>query len=221
MCADLAGARAVPLCLMAKAPVAGAVKTRMHPQLDAAHAADLARLMLEQTVAVARCHWPGVVTLCVSPDPSHPAFTQLADQHHLAITTQINADLGARMLAALRQGIADAGAAAVMGCDVPHCSGEILARAHALLVGGENPIGAAQDGGFYLLGLQRDDAVRAGDALFGGVKWSSATALAEVRARAATAGVDFHALPTLRDIDHYADLEWLASIDDAYKRFVE
>ena len=235
MCADRdrptpAGHRAMPLYLMAKAPVPGEVKTRMAPRLGPEQSAQLAHLMLAQTVATACRHWPGVVTLCVWPDPDHPAFTRLADKHGIKVTTQIDADLGARMMAALKQGIADAGGAAVMGCDVPHCPGEILARAHALLVGGENPLGPAADGGFYLLGLRPGADADADetdveesplDALFSGVRWGGSAQLDEVRARATVAGLRFCELPTLRDIDRYPDLEWLAGIDDAYKRFVE
>ena len=226
MCADRD--RAMPLYLMAKAPVPGKVKTRMAPRLGPEQSAQLAHLMLAQTVAAACRHWPGVVTLCVWPDPDHPAFTQLAAKHGIKITTQIDADLGARMMAALKRGIADAGGAAVMGCDVPHCPGEILARAHALLVGGENPLGPAADGGFYLLGLRPGADADADetdveesplDALFSGVHWGGSAQLDEVRARATVAGLRFCELPTLRDIDRYPDLEWLAGIDDAYKRF--
>ena len=223
MCADKTRAdtpRAIPLYLMAKAPLAGAVKTRLLPKLNAEQAASLACLMLEQTVHTACRHWPGEVILCVSPDPDHALFRRLIGKHRIKITTQIEADLGARMMDALTHGIVHAGGAAVMGCDVPHCSGEILARAHALLAGGENPLGPAQDGGFYLIGLQRDDAIRAFDSLFSGVHWSGSAVLAQVRARAATAALGFCQLPTLRDIDQYADVEWLAEIDDAYKRFV-
>ena len=221
MCAEacITKPAGLPLYLMAKAPVAGEVKTRMQPQLTPEDSATLARLMLEQTADTARRHWPGEVVLCVWPDPDHPAFRHLARQHK--ITTQIDADLGSRMMAALKQGFADAGGAAVMGCDVPHCPGEILAAAHASLVRGENPLGPSQDGGFYLIGLQREAATGAGETLFSGVRWSSPAALAEVRARAADAGVRFCELPTLRDIDHYPDLEWLAGIDRAYKRFIE
>ena len=220
----MAGA-AMPLYLMAKAPVPGKVKTRMAPHLSPEQSAELAHLMLAQTAAIARRHWPGPVTLCVWPDPDHPAFTELAQQHHLTVTTQINADLGARMMHALRDGLARAGGAAVLGCDVPHCPGEILARAHAMLVGAENPLGPAQDGGFYLVGLQRGGDDTPGDAtrfdgLFNGIRWGGRGQLVEVRVRARAAGMRFCELPVLRDIDHYADLEWLAAMDDAYQRFV-
>ena len=214
MCAEPRAA--IPLYLMAKAPRAGQVKTRMRPELNAETAARLARLMLEQTVENACRHWPGEVALCIWPRAGHPAFTRLAAKHQLAVTVQADTDLGGRMLAALDRGIARAGGAAVMGCDVPHCPGEVLAAAHALLARGENPVGAAEDGGFYLLGLRRADA-----ALFDGVRWSGPEVLDAVRARAAAAGVRLRDLPPLRDIDRYCDLQWLAGVDAAYQPFLD
>ena len=227
MCADAADddamrtdrsppARAIPLYLMAKAPQAGEVKTRMRPELNPAESAQLARLMLEQTVDKACRHWPGEVALCVSPDPDHPAFARLARKHRLAVTPQADADLGGRMMTALTHGIARAGCAAVLGCDVPHCRGDILVSAHAMLARGDNPVGPAADGGFYLIGLQRG----VDESLFNGIDWNEAATLAAVRARAAAAGVRLCELPPLRDIDRYPDLQWLAGVDAAYQPFV-
>jgi len=207
---------AIPLYLFAKAPRAGAVKTRMQPSLSAAAAAELAEVMLARTVAKACANWPGEVALCARPSADEPAFTALAARHNITVTAQVGRDLGARMLHALAAGIARAGAAAVMGCDVPHCPGDVLACAHAALARGENPIGAATDGGFYLLGLQRAPA-----GLFTGVEWRAATVLAAVRARAAAAGVELVEMPALRDIDRFEDLQWLAGVDPAYRRFVD
>ena len=216
MCADrFAKNRAIPLYLMAKAPLPGEVKTRMQPHLGRRQSARLAQLMLEHTVDTACRHWRGEVTLCVWPNPDHPVFTRLAGKHQLAVTTQIDADLGTRMMQALKQGIARSGCSAVMGCDVPHCPAEILAEAHAMLVRGENPVGPAEDGGFYLIGLHRAD-----ESLFRGVNWGGGAELEQVRERAQCAGLRLAELPPLRDIDHYPDLEWLAGIDDAYRRFL-
>ena len=213
-----ADAAAIPLYLMAKAPVAGAVKTRMMPALSAKSAADVARLMLQQTAEKASRNWRGKVVLCAAPDATHPIFRDLADEFSLAVTTQIKADLGARMLAALCDGV---GAAAVIGCDVPHCPDKILRDAHAQLAAGKNIIGACEDGGFYLLGLQRKAITRAEtDGLFNDIKWSEKTTLTQLRTRAKAINITLTDLPTLRDIDHYKDLKWLAKIDSAYRHFL-
>ena len=214
---------AIPLYLMAKAPLAGAVKTRMSPPLAPAQCAALARLMLAQTAAAANRHWAGAVVLCVSPTADHPAFGELAAQYGMAVVVQQGDDLGARMMSALQHGIARSGAAAVIGCDVPHLPAAILTRAHEMLANGNNPIGAAADGGFYLLGLcggnARHDNNDAHQKLFDGIDWGTPP-LAQVRARAAALDLAFCDLPTVRDIDHYRDLKWLAAADPAYREFV-
>ncbi|MDA7972858.1 MAG: hypothetical protein MPK10_09920, partial [Gammaproteobacteria bacterium] len=70
------------------------------------------------------------------------------------------------------------------------------------------------DVGFYLLGLQRAD-----DELFRDVDWGGGGQLAQGRARASRRGVALGELPRLRDIDRYADLQWLAAHDASYARF--
>ncbi len=207
--------RAIPLYLMAKAPVAGAVKTRMRSNLTGIQSAALARQMLEQSTATACNHWCGEVVLCVTPNADHPLFVRLTRRHALATTIQRGADLGARMMQVLKCGIQYAGCAAVMGCDVPYCAGTILCDAHAMLVRGENIIGASEDGGFYFMGLQHAD-----DALFDGIQWGQSTVFEQVCVRARSLGIQFSELPRLRDIDRYEDVEWLASFDDTYRSFL-
>ena len=211
MCAK----RAIPLYLMAKAPRAGRVKTRMHGALGEVRAAQLAQQMLLHSAHTAQRHWRGEVVLCVWPDDAHAAFRHLRRHARLRIVRQRGADLGARMHHALTEGIARAGCAAVIGCDVPHCRGAILHKAHALLMRGRNPIGAAQDGGFYLLGLHAAPA-----SLFADIAWGGAQVCAALRARAMRAGIELAELPKLRDIDSFDDLKWLAARDRAYRRFV-
>lgn len=204
---------------MAKAPIPGQVKTRMQPELPPTRAAQLADLMLQQTAHTAHHNWRGEVFLCALPDPMHPRLRPLLKKYPLTPATQQGADLGARMLTALHHGIARAGCAAVLGCDVPHCSGTILQDAHALLTRGENAIGPAEDGGFYLLGIQGNATNEAPAALFTGVNWGTHKALQQVQARATTLGIHLSELPRLRDIDSYADLKWLANHDPAYQKF--
>ena len=198
------------LCLMAKTPRPGMVKTRMRPQLDALQCSRLARRMLLHTVRNACAHWPGEVALFLYPQ-APPRARRLADQFAITVQSQRGDDLGARIAHALQYGIARGGAAAVMGCDVPHCDKKILADAHALLARGENPLGPAADGGFYLLGLQFAPA-----AMFRGVRWGGAQAMAQLLRRA---DIRFTRLPVLRDIDCYADLCALAAMDPRYQNF--
>lgn len=207
----------IPLYLMAKAPIAGAVKTRMQPELDNAQSVKLASLMLQQSVEVACRHWSGEVVMCAWPQTDHPLFLQLINKYPITIEMQQGAELGARMLHPLKQGIARAGCAAVLGCDVPHCPGEVLDTAHARLKRGENVVGPAEDGGFYFLGLQRECA---DDDLFDGINWGSGSELDVLREHTSAKAIQFSDLPRLRDIDYYSDLEWLATRDASYQQFL-
>ena len=121
-------------------------------------------------------------------------------------------DLGARMAAALR----GRGRALVAGTDVPGLGAAVLARALALLGEGAAPgaraadvvLGAARDGGFYLIGVAPGAADRVGR-LFAGVRWSSADVLARVLRNAealAPLRVDAASLPVLADVDAVDDI---------------
>ncbi len=146
----------IPLYLFAKAPLPGQVKTRMSPGLTPQQCADLAVMMLEQSMAKVANSWPGRKVLAVTPDPDHPVFRKLVSVHGFETRIQAAGDLGHRMWDMLTSGIKSAGAAVVMGCDVPQIPEGLLFRAHEDVLSGLNVIGPARDGGFYLLGIGKD-----------------------------------------------------------------
>ena len=141
------------LYLFAKTPLAGKVKTRLMEKCTAEQAAQIAAVLVEETIALATSNWPGEICLCVWPDINHSIFQELTRKYGLNITLQSSGDLGVKMSAALGEGIIQKGAAAVMGCDVPHCSGAVLKEAYEALEARHNVIGPSVDGGFYFLGL--------------------------------------------------------------------
>jgi len=119
------------------------------------------------------------------------------------------------MLHVLEKGVAQCGAAVVMGCDVPHLDGKILASVYGMLVSGDNVVGPATDGGFYILGLH---SVK--KALFEEVDWGKAQVLQGLRRNAEKLSVEFVECTTLRDIDNWTDLVWLSGQDASYAHFL-
>jgi len=204
------------LYLFAKAPVPGAAKTRLQPPLDANAAADVAAELLVLSARHAATWWPGEVTLCCTPDTSHPLFGRLAQELHLRVAAQGEGDLGERMDRALRAGVAAHGAAAVIGCDLPHLPGRVLEQAFEMLARGREVIGPACDGGYYLIGLTRPDP-----SLFAAIPWGSGQVLERTRARAAAAGRSFEELPAWCDIDTWADLVAAGRESDEIQKIVE
>lgn len=193
------------LLLFAKQPLPGAVKTRLERDYSRAQVGEIAKFLITVTVECAVANWPSDVYLCGAPDCEHALFRALADRFQLRLASQDTGDLGARMLGALRAGIERRGAAAVMGCDVPHCPPEVIERAHEELARGRNVIGPTEDGGYYLIGLQQ-----AAPELFADIAWGGAEVAAVTLARARALGMQFIELPTLRDIDTPESL-WLVA----------
>ena len=182
--------------LFSKAPVAGRVKTRMQPGLSPQSCARLAGQMFSQTCVTLSRHWSGPRVIAADPDIGHPLFRRLDRDLGFELEPQQGGDLGERMSHALSRGIA-------------------RASAERLLQAGEEVVGPAADGGFYLLGLQTD-----GTSLFGGIRWGQGDVLSRLLEMARMQGRRFHRLPELRDIDRVRDLEWLAARDASYRQFL-
>ena len=84
-------------------------------------------------------------------------------------------DLGRRMARALRLA---GGPAVLVGTDIPDLSPAIVAQAFHALRSRDVVLGPAEDGGYWLVGVN-DPAL----ARFDGVRWSTRHALADTRAK--------------------------------------
>ncbi len=193
------------LMLFAKQPVAGKVKTRLQSDYAPLQVAEIAAFLIRASVQLACSSWPSQIYLYSTPDPDHALFQELARDFHIHLARQAPGDLGQKMLQAMREGIARSGAAAILGCDVPHCPWEIIEQAHEHLANGKCVLGPAEDGGYYFIGLQQAHA-----ALFEGIAWGSNRVAEVTLTRAGRLGVGFEMLPVLNDIDTTEDL-WLAA----------
>jgi hypothetical protein len=109
-------------------------------------------------------------------------------------------DLGARMVRVMRS---VAGRVAIIGTDCPAMRRSDIEAAFAALRTASVAIGPAEDGGFWILAARR--AAEVVGAL-GGVRWSSAHAMADVIARLPGSVAMLRAL---RDVDTLDD--WRAS----------
>lgn len=203
------------LMLFAKQPLAGQVKTRLQPQYTPVQAAEIGEILIRETVKLAALNWTGQIYLCGAPSTDHPLFHELARSFDVSEIDQGGGDLGERMQRAMVHGIAVHGAAALLGCDVPHCPHEVLHRAHAILANGGNALGPTEDGGYYLIGLT---AARA--ELFADIVWGGADVCATTLERARMVGVRFDMLPTLRDIDTPADVHAVGRAFEPLRRFL-
>lgn len=178
--------------VMAKAPVAGRVKTRLCPPCTPQEAAALAEAALADTLdAVAACGaGRRIVALDGAPGPWLPPGFE--------VVPQVGGGLDRRLAAAW----AGAGGPGVqIGMDTPQVTAGLLDEALASLDGTSAALGLAVDGGWWAVGLRRPDP-RA----FLRVPMSTAGTGAAQLARLRRLGLDVTLLPTLVDLDTAADL---------------
>ena len=194
------------LIVMAKAPRAGEVKTRLAGALGPEGARALYECLLRDTFALAgelRTRRPGVrVALCYAPEGAAPEFDRLALDHDVAIA-QRGGDLGER----IANGFADtfargARSVVIVGADSPTLPVERLAAAFDGLARGiDVALGPTKDGGYYLVGARRLH-----EASLRSVPWSTDGVLRATVDRAAEAGLTVATLEPWYDVDERADL---------------
>jgi len=195
--------RPTPIAVFARAPVAGAVKTRLIPQLGAAGALALHRELVESTLFRARDAALGEVTLWIAGDDAHPEVQACVARQRVRLARQQGEDLGLRMHAAIAVTLAaqPARGCLLIGTDCPALSSTHLLRAARALAAHDAVLVPALDGGYVLIGLNAPQP-----ALFDGIAWGTPAVLAATRARIAALGLACAELDPLPDLDTAADL---------------
>jgi len=189
----------IAVAILAKAPVAGAVKTRLIPALGADGAAALQERLIARTVETACAAAIGPVTVWVTPAPVHPCFARLASLHQTGLAVQPDGDLGARMLAACE---AAGGPAIVIGTDCPAMTAAHVREAAAVLRAGNDAVVIpAEDGGYVLIGSRSPQP-----GLFVEMTWGIETVMAETRGRLARNALSWREPALLWDVDRPEDI---------------
>jgi rSAM/selenodomain-associated transferase 1 len=187
------GVKSVHVIVLAKAPVPGRVKTRLCPPLDAAEAAAVAEAALVDTLATACRALPGGVVLAIDG-----AVGPWLDPFDVAVVDQRGNGLARRIANAFTD---VAGPAVLIGMDTPQVGARSLRDAlHRLETGADAVLGRCEDGGFWAIGARRPQPE-----LFVDVPMSTAVTGQQQLARLRMYGLDVAELPTLRDVDDFAD----------------
>jgi hypothetical protein len=193
----------VHLLVLAKAPVAGRVKTRLCPPFTADQAAQLAEAALRDTLA-AVADTPAAARTVVldglAGDWLPPSFTVLP---------QRGGGLDERLAAAFDDAWTTTAAPLLLvGMDTPQITPALLRAAvgQLLTAGTDAVLGLAADGGWWALGLRRPDA-----SLLLGVPMSTDSTGAAQQARLAGAGLRVALLPVLTDVDDAEDARAVAA----------
>ncbi len=193
----------VRICLFAKAPIAGQVKTRMQPVLSTEQSLALHRDLLATCCDnLARAAAPGQVELHVTE--AHPEFVQLSERYGFPICRQRGRHLGARMSHAVQVALKRASTVVLVGADCPSVDVQLIAELQDALGRCDAVMVPALDGGYVALGLKRH-----APELFCDVPWGSAEVAAETRRRFMALHWRWTELAPQPDIDRPEDLVWL------------
>lgn len=179
------------IIVMAKAPVAGQVKTRLCPPCSPEEAAGLAEAALADTLSAALVARAARVVLALNGRAGWwcDAGAEVVSQR------------GGGLAERLAHAFADVGCPALLiGMDTPQVRPELLDLALARLgaPGVDAVFGPAADGGWWALGLRRAD-----ERALLGVPMSTARTGDAQLARLASLDLHVRRLPTLADVDDF------------------
>ena len=195
--------RRYAIAVMAKAPKAGQVKTRLVPPLTREEAAELYRcLLLDKILQVGTLS--GVDPyLAFTPPEAQAQMASLAPQDFTLIP-QVGSDLGDRLhhLSAILLGRGHPGVI-IIDSDTPTLPSTYLLDALDRIQNESTDLvlGPAEDGGYYLIGLKRPCW-----SLFDSIPWSGSSVLSETLRRASAQRLEVATLPTWFDVDTASDL---------------
>lgn len=206
---DPALASKCALAIMAKAPRAGRVKTRLSPPLTIEQSAalnicflqDMARNIAEVAAAGDAC---GLV--CYTPVGDESLFDGLLPED-FALIAQRGDGFGDRLLAAAEDILTCGfGAVCLINSDSPTIPAAALCQAVKELnrPGDRIVLGGAHDGGYYLIGLKAPHRQP-----FANIRWSTPTVYEETSAAILGAQIVLLELPLWYDVDDGEALKML------------
>jgi len=187
------------LIIFYKNPIAGKVKTRLAARIGVQAALRVYQMLAAHTATVAahvnasRFIYYSDAVEYTEPWTS-PGFERFV---------QKGSDLGQRMQRAFEE-VFEKGFKEVLiiGTDCKTINAAIIEDAFRSLSQCDVVLGPAEDGGYYLMGmnqLHKD--------LFGNKAWSTSTVLSSTLQDCNNLRLNVHLLPTLRDVDEFEDLD--------------
>jgi rSAM/selenodomain-associated transferase 1 len=186
------------ICIFAKPPIPGSVKTRLIPELGAERAAELAEAFLEDTVAMVRTiPWAE----CIIAASKTFARNYFKPEE---VWLQSEGDLGDRLEKVLRLALKRKPIVLAIGADSPGLPAAYLENARQALATADAVLGPSADGGFYLIGLKNCPV-----GVLEGIQWSHSTTLAATVHKLEQFGMKTVLINPWFDVDSHEDLERL------------
>ena len=192
------------LVIMAKAPRAGAVKTRLIPSLSPQAVIDFYCCLLEDTLALAHS-LSGVDVAIMCPGSDVNELKQLAGSE-ASVVGQKGEGLAAGLSSVFAQFGGDQRRTIAFNSDSPHLPRCVLEDAFETLATRDVVVGPTHDGGYYLIGAKASHPT-----LFAGERMGTSSALETLLSRARALALSVGFADPFYDIDVADDLTRLAA----------
>lgn len=187
--------------IIAKAPVAGEVKTRLCPPCTSEQAARIAAAALADTFAA-------VERVAAATGARRVLLLAGEGQEWMPTTFEVVSQRGDGLAQRLCNGFLDLGPGVIVGLETPHVVPALTGAIEGARRGVDT-IGLALDGGYWMIGLCDESAAMAHDLFEGAVMSAAHTGLSQLR-RMHACGRRVRLLPIARDLDTVEDLKAVA-----------
>jgi len=191
------------LVVVAKAPVADEVKTRLIPHFTPVEAADLYRCFLQDRIKEIGKLKGIDLAVAFTPADARDTFARIT-RNGFKLFAQKGEDLGQRLNNVFIEKLARGyDAVSIIDSDTPDLPVSLVKQSFQTLMSDrvDAVFGPCDDGGYYLVGMRRPHPE-----LFQDIPWSTPAVLTITLERAARIGIRTKLLPGWNDLDTFEDL---------------
>jgi len=187
-----------------RVPEKGRVKTRLSKSLSESFVLELYKGFVEDSLEA--LEGAGDKILYFWPPGKERLLEKWLGTHYFFSPQQGN-DIGEKMANAFHE-IFEKGytRAVLVGTDIPELTGLMISRAHKLLSAADAVIGPAEDGGYYLIGFQKNKFSKS---VFQNIDWSTGRVLDQTITAMDRESIQYKLIDKLHDIDTLKDLKAL------------
>jgi uncharacterized protein len=196
------------LIIFTRYPETGTTKTRLIPLLGAKGAANLQRKMTEHTLSrMTGLTASNDLTIEIRYDGGNEELMKQWLGSEFEYVLQGDGDLGYRMQRAFDDAFkSGAVAVVIIGTDIPDLTAVDITKAFAALKQKKLVLGPAKDGGYYLIGLQKNAFLQAVGDLFRGIRWGEHDVLKKTLNISKHLGLNNSLLKEMDDVDRPEDI---------------
>lgn len=190
------------LLIFSKNPVEGKVKTRLIPELGTEGALHLYKDVLKKTIESVKQSKASDFYLFCTPVLDDPFLQFCSRQYDLILELQNGDDLGDRMSNAISKVLKQSSNVIIVGCDCPELTyRDINIALEKLTCGIDVVLGPSEDGGYYLIGMNKLH-----EELFQNIQWGKDSVLADTREIIETHNLTAYELEMKWDLDRPEDV---------------